>query len=101
MIHLGLSGRALRICLSLRLNHGMCVPTDQHRLFPLGLNDVHCQCWRKLADAIAHIEAVHMDCLSCQAERLLCIALLEEAGQAVVRVRAERQRPRHHDALPG
>ena len=100
MIPMRLSARGLRICLSSEFNHGMSVPTDQHRLFPLGLNDVHCQCWRKLADAIAHIEAQHMECLSCQAERLLCKALLEEAGQAVVRVRADRQRPRHLDALP-
>lgn len=56
---------------------------EQHRLFPLGLNDAHCHCWRKLEDAIKHIDEQHQQCLSCQAERLLCLALLEEAAESV------------------
>lgn len=50
----------------------------RHQFFPLGLNCTHCRIWHALEPAIAHIEQLHGDCMSCRAEQLLCRALLED-----------------------
>lgn len=56
---------------------------DGHRFYPLGLNCVHCHRWHPLEEAVAHIEQLHEECLSCQAERLLCKALIEDVDVGV------------------
>jgi len=49
----------------------------------MGLICSHCRVWHRLENAIVHIDMQHQDCLSCQAEALLCESLLEDAKIAL------------------
>lgn len=57
---------------------------DGHSYFPIHWWDTHCHQTFELEAAAKHIQRIHSTCLSCGAERLLCLALLQDAEIAAV-----------------